>query len=224
MYDQYPIHDVPQKNIIQRFFAQRWSAILLEVVMTIVITVAAGAAFDFFDPFEKAAAPPAMEQSPRARLQEYFERRAVYYVLGGQHIKAIAMYNLLIDAEPTAPRHYYNRGLMKHYRGDYSGAYDDLVMALNLERDCGDRDCRLAHARGKSKLVLAFRNRPAMLARMEAGLALAYAKLYLAFADECDHMWMGNKARRIDEEIRQFVDKNADYVTQSLANALQGVD
>ena len=51
MYDQYPAYDVPKNNIVQRFFAQRWSAILLEIVLTIVITVAAGQAFEFFDPF-----------------------------------------------------------------------------------------------------------------------------------------------------------------------------
>ena len=52
MYDNYPKHDVPQQNLIQRFFAQRWSAIFIEIVMTIVITVAAGAAFDYFDPLD----------------------------------------------------------------------------------------------------------------------------------------------------------------------------
>ena len=52
MYDKYPVYDVPQNNIIQQFFSQRWSAIVIEIAMTIVITVAAGRAFDFFDPFD----------------------------------------------------------------------------------------------------------------------------------------------------------------------------
>ena len=224
MYDQYPIHDVPQKNFVQRFFSQRWSAIALEIVMTIVITVAAGAAFDFFDPLEDGRVAPVSEVSPQTELQAYFERRAVHYVLGSQHIKAIAMYNLLIDAEPAAPRHYYKRGLMKHYRGDYSGARDDIVMALKLETDCGDRDCSLAHLIGKCRIVLAFRNSPVTLARMETGLALAYAKLYVAAADECDHLWMSENARRIDAEIRQFVDKSAGYVTQSSPSAMRDLD
>ena len=66
MYDHYPAYDVPQNNIVQRFFAQRWSAILLEIVLTIVITVAAGQAFEFFDPFdgESATAVPVEAPAP----------------------------------------------------------------------------------------------------------------------------------------------------------------
>ena len=59
MYDKYPLHDVPQHNIIQRFFSQRWSAIVIEIVMTVVITVAAGHAFDFFEPFDNKQATSA---------------------------------------------------------------------------------------------------------------------------------------------------------------------
>lgn len=52
MYDKYPEYDVPQNNIVQRFFGQRWSAIVIEIVMTIVISVAAGHALDIFGPFD----------------------------------------------------------------------------------------------------------------------------------------------------------------------------
>lgn len=52
MYDKYPEFDVPRSNLIQRFFGQHWSAILIEIVMTIVISVAAGHAFDLFGPFD----------------------------------------------------------------------------------------------------------------------------------------------------------------------------
>ena len=61
MYDKYPEFDVPQNNIIQRFFGQRWSAIVIEIVMTIVISVAAGHALDLFGPLDSPPdAAPAM--------------------------------------------------------------------------------------------------------------------------------------------------------------------
>ena len=50
MYDKYPEYDIPEQNIIQKFFGQRWSAIIVELAMTIVITVAAGRALDPFGP------------------------------------------------------------------------------------------------------------------------------------------------------------------------------
>lgn len=56
MYDKYPEFDVPRSNLIQRFLGQHWSAILIEIVMTIVISVAAGHAFDLFGPFESPSA------------------------------------------------------------------------------------------------------------------------------------------------------------------------
>lgn len=58
MYDNYPEHDVPQQNIIQMFFAQRWSAILIEMALVIVISVAAGRAFDFFGPIDAQTENP----------------------------------------------------------------------------------------------------------------------------------------------------------------------
>lgn len=62
MYDQYPEHDVPQQNLVQMFFAQRWSAIIIEIALAIVISVAAGRAFDFFGPLDAPA-----EDRPRER-------------------------------------------------------------------------------------------------------------------------------------------------------------
>ena len=58
MYDNYPEHDVPQQNIIQMFFAQRWSAIIIEMALVIVISVAAGRAFDFFGPIDAQTENP----------------------------------------------------------------------------------------------------------------------------------------------------------------------
>ena len=63
MYDNYPEHDVPQQNIIQMFFAQRWSAIAIEMAMAIVISVAAGRAFDFFGPIDAQTDNPPQEQA-----------------------------------------------------------------------------------------------------------------------------------------------------------------
>ena len=70
MYDNYPEHDVPQQNIIQMFFAQRWSAIVIEMAMAIVISVAAGRAFDFFGPINAQTDNPSQEQAIDA-IQTY---------------------------------------------------------------------------------------------------------------------------------------------------------
>ena len=111
MYDSYPAHDVPQNNVIQRFFTQRWSAIVIEILMTIVITVAAGRAFDIFDPFdgpvESAANLHVEEVLPPERMRpgdgiplRTVKRRAREYIDSGQVAKAVAMVDQLSLAKP----------------------------------------------------------------------------------------------------------------------------
>lgn len=111
MYDSYPQHDVPQNNVIQRFFTQRWSAIVIEILMTIVITVAAGRAFDIFDPFdgpedseaafqvEEVLPPELMHPSDGIALGTV-KRQARDYIDNGQYVEAVAMVDLLSLAMP----------------------------------------------------------------------------------------------------------------------------
>ena len=117
MYDSYPQHDVPQNNLLQRFFTQRWSAIVIEILMTIVISVAAGRAFDIFDPFDApadsdssiqidASLPPEFAAAVDAIPLRTIERKAREYSENGQFAEAVAMIDLLSlampkDAEPV---------------------------------------------------------------------------------------------------------------------------
>jgi len=111
VYDSYPQHDVPQNNVIQRFFTQRWSAIVIEILMTIVITVAAGRAFDIFGPFDRPedsatsfqveeALPPELMRPGDGIALGAVERKAREYIENGQHAEAVAMVDLLSLAKP----------------------------------------------------------------------------------------------------------------------------
>lgn len=141
MYDQYPIHDVPQNNLIQRFFAQRWSAILLEIVMTIVITIAAGAAFDFFDPLERAAATSAdsaaittsavaIENSKMRDPLDFIKERGAAYIRERRFAAAEAMFDWAIALAPDDVESYSWRGYAKMQAGDYAEAQVDYREVL----------------------------------------------------------------------------------------------
>ena len=141
MYDQYPVHDVPKSNFIQRFFAQRWSAIALEIVMTIVITVAAGAAFDFFDPLERAAATSAdaaeiakdaaavVELKTRDPL-DFIKERGAAYTRERRFDAAKAMFDWAIALAPDDVESYSWRGYTNMQAGDYTAALVDYHEVL----------------------------------------------------------------------------------------------
>lgn len=94
MYDNYPEHDVPQQNIIQMFFAQRWSAIIIEMAMAIVISVAAGRAFDFFGPIDAQTDNPPQEQ---AISLDAIQTYGMDDIRQGQSAEAEAMDDLVSD-------------------------------------------------------------------------------------------------------------------------------
>ncbi len=116
MYESYPQHDVPQNNVIQRFFSQRWSAIVIEILMTIVITVAAGRAFDIFGPFDRPTdseasfqveemLPPELMRPSDGIALRTVKRKAREHIENGQYAEAVAMVDLLSlvlpeDADP----------------------------------------------------------------------------------------------------------------------------
>ena len=94
MYDNYPEHDVPQQNIIQMFFAQRWSAIIIEMALAIVISVAAGRAFDFFGPIDAQTDNPPQEQSINDISLDAIQTYGIDDIQQGQSAEAEAMDNL----------------------------------------------------------------------------------------------------------------------------------
>ena len=162
MYDKYPIHDVPQQNIIQRFFSQRWSAIVIEIVMTIVITFAAGHAFDFFEPFDdkqdtsaktaqSVAIAPATGDLPTRDPLSVFKERGVEYIRSRRFAAAEAMYDLVIALEPDDANNYVWRGYVNLQTGDYLGAQDDYRRVLEIEPADFDGHNSLCWAYGESK-------------------------------------------------------------------------
>ncbi|MCY3865546.1 MAG: hypothetical protein OXG68_08900, partial [Chloroflexi bacterium] len=126
MYDQYPNHDVPSNSLIQRFFSQRWSAIALEIVMTIVITIAAGAAFDFFDPLdgdgETSAAVVEVEAFKTRDPVAFIKERGREYAQERRFAAAEAMFAWAIAVAPDDAESYSWRGYVKMQAGDYRGA------------------------------------------------------------------------------------------------------
>ena len=119
-----------QNNLIQRFFSQRWSAIALEIVMTIVITIAAGAAFDFFDPLDgegaaAAAAVVEVEELGAVDPLEFIKQRGKDYLRERRFAAAEAMFAWAIALAPDDAQSYSWRGYVKMQAGDYRGAQAD---------------------------------------------------------------------------------------------------
>ena len=137
MYDQYPLYDIPQNNLIQRFFSQRWSAIALEIVMTIVITIAAGAAFDFFDPLDgdgetAAAAVVELEGLGARDPLAFIKQRGKDYVRERRFAAADAIFAWAIALAPDDADSYSWRGYVKMQSGDYAGAQAEYGKLLAL--------------------------------------------------------------------------------------------
>ena len=155
MYDKYPVYDVPQSNFIQRFFAQRWSAILVEIALTIVITVAAGHAFDFFDPFERESdkdAPAATESwaEPFSVALEPFTLRGMAYLQNREFAAAEAMYDFAIAVAPEDADNYVWRGYVNMLTGDYFDAQTDFRHILESEPADYDAHTVLCWAYGET--------------------------------------------------------------------------
>ncbi len=156
MYDQYPIHDVPPNNLIQRFFSQRWSAIALEIVMTIVISVAAGAAFDFFDPLDDdsattAAAVVEVEEFRVREPLEFIKQRGKDFLRERRFAAAEAMFDWAIALAPDDADGYAWRGYVNMQSGDYRDAQDDYRLLLELKPGDFDGHSALCWAYGESK-------------------------------------------------------------------------
>ena len=148
MYDDYPAFDVPQRNIVQRFFAQRWSAILTEIVLTLVITLAAGQAFDFFDPFDGADArassiePVGMTAAVSVAL-EPVTRLGVEHAGKREFAAAEALFDLAIAVAPDEADFHSWRGYVNLNARDYPAAQADFRRALDLAG--GDDEAYDAH-------------------------------------------------------------------------------
>jgi tetratricopeptide (TPR) repeat protein len=159
MYDHYPAYEVPQNNIVQRFFAQRWSAILLEIALTIVITVAAGQAFEFFDPFDGeaadaapiAASAPAVDADAMSAALAPVKQRGADYVAERRFVAAEALYDFALALEPDDPGNLGWRGYVNLQTGDYLDAQADFRRVLDLSPLDYDAHNALCWAYGESQ-------------------------------------------------------------------------
>ena len=135
MYDNYPTHHVPRSNIVQRFFAQSAGAIALEIVMTLVIMLAADSALDLFGPFDKPAAAAiesaqALPAPPDALLP--LREASLSYLAQRRYLAAEAVADVAAASDPADPANFELRGLVNLRSGDYAGAQSDFETVLDL--------------------------------------------------------------------------------------------
>ncbi|MCY3573970.1 MAG: hypothetical protein OXG92_14455 [Chloroflexi bacterium] len=200
MYDNYPQHHVPQNNIVQRFFAQPAGAIVLEMVMAIVITVAAGSAFDFFDPFHAApatseyqAAQATVAQAPLLPLWD----ASLAYLSQRRFVAAEAVADVAAASDPTEPLNHALLGTINLRSSDYAEAQSDFSTLLSLAPDSFDAHNSLCWAQGElGEFTSALRHCEAALQSAKSPLQQASAlenrcwlqvemAAYVAAASDC---------------------------------------
>lgn len=159
MYDKYPEYDVPEQNIVQKFFAQRWSAIVVEIAMTIVITVAAGRALD---PFGTQTEDPTQQQAitetivmdnavsetdgiPITVIQEY----GIEHIRNQEYPEAVGVYDLAVVADPNDVSNYAWRGYANINSGDYVDAQADYNTVITADPNSFDGHNSLCWAYGE---------------------------------------------------------------------------
>ncbi len=159
MYDKYPVYDVPQNNVIQRFLGQRWSAILIEIALTIVLALAAGRALDLFGPLPEQGTAAAVAgqgdaASDAARgLQvplDLVKERGLEYVGAGQFEAAAAMFDLAIAVDAENASNYRWRGYIDMRAGAFEDAIKRYRRLLALEPKDFDGHNSLCWAYGET--------------------------------------------------------------------------
>ncbi len=176
MYDKYPRYDVPQSNLMQRFFAQSWRAILLEIALTIVLTTAAGYAFEFFDPTGGDSAATADATASQVE-------RAKALVSQGQYTASRQHWDALIAAEPGAASHYTWRAYANMLAGEYAAARLDYRRLLQLEPASYDGHNGICWAYGE------LGHFPSALGHCDIALALAGSPFERALTQE-NRCWL----------------------------------
>lgn len=186
MYDNYPQHHVPQNNIVQRFFAQPVGKIILEMVMTVVITVAAGSAFDLFDPFEGASDAPANQAAQatvaRQPLLPLWDA-SLAHLSQRRFVAAEAVADVAAASDPTEPLNFSLLGTIHLHSRDYAEAQSDFAVMLSLAPDSFDGHNALCWAQGELGEFTS------ALQHCEAALSVAEAPLQRASALE-NRCWL----------------------------------
>ena len=199
MYDKYPEYDVPQSNIVQLFFAQHWSAVLIEMVLAIVITVAAGQFFDIFEPLDPAAQPPAAAVDARPAADEAasgapsldaIKARGLAHLQGGQYAEAEGLYDLALRIRPQDADSYAGRGYARLRAGDYIGAYYDYRVLAELQPDSFEAHNALCWVQGELRqfeLARGHCQRALELSPSPPAAALAYENRCWLFVEMADY-------------------------------------
>jgi tetratricopeptide (TPR) repeat protein len=154
MYDKYPEYDVPEQNIVQKFFTQRWSAIIIEIAMTLVITIAAGRALDPFGTQteaptqQQAIVEPVVIQNPAPTANgipiDVIKEYGINYIRNQQYPEAIGVYDLAVVADPNDVSNYAWRGYASINVGEYIDAqadYNTVVEAVPNSFDAHNSLC-----------------------------------------------------------------------------------
>lgn len=179
MYDNYPQHHVPQNNIVQRFFAQPAGAIVLEMVMTVVITIAAGSAFDLFDPFAGASVASADQPAQATVAQEPLLPlwdASLEYMSQRRFVAAEAVADVAAASDPTEPLNFALLGTINLQSSDYAEAQSDFISMLALAPDSFDGHNALCWAQGElGEFTSALRHCEAALHAAETPLQRASA-------------------------------------------------
>ena len=185
MHHNYPQRDIPQSNILQRFFAQPLRAILLEIAMTLVIALAAGGALDLWDPFgdsseTSADLAAAMGREPLLPLWDASFR----YLQERRFHAAEALADVAASADPQNPGSFALRGAINLRSGDYADARRDFRKALSLDLFDFDGHNALCWAEGE------LGNFTSALRHCDAATRLAATSAQKASALE-NRCWLG---------------------------------
>jgi tetratricopeptide (TPR) repeat protein len=151
MTKQYPEYDVPKRSLKDRILSQRWSALVIEgllVLVAVVVTVGfltpATPATDERDALIArleatiAAQEAALEEAsiPSGVLSVSTIKTMAWDNLSNEEYRAaVAMYNILIEQEPTDALNYSARGFAYSHIEEHALAAQDYTKALELNPD-----------------------------------------------------------------------------------------
>lgn len=224
MYDKYPEYDVPEKNIVQKFFAQRWSAILIELALTLVLTVAAGRALDPFgteeQPQEQAIVEPIVMTQPETPSDgipvDVIKDYGIDYIRNQQFAEAEGMYDLAVMADPNDVNNYIWRGYANINSGDYLEAHDDYSTVVQLDTNSFDGHNSLCWAHGE------LGEYESAMAHCNTALELASSPVEFVIAHE-NRCWVNVEQGNYDEAYRDCmtvfeIQPNCTYESCALAH------
>jgi len=159
MYDKYPEYDVPEQNIVQKFFAQRWSAIIVEIAMTIVITVAAGRALNPFgtQPEDTIQQQTIVESvvvdnttaNTNGISVDVIREYGIDHIRNQEYPEAAGVYDLAVMADPNDVSNYAWRGYAHINSGDYVDAQSDYNTVIEADPTSFDGHNSLCWAYGE---------------------------------------------------------------------------